>query len=101
MSGVLLGGIARGTGLPCPLVRQRPTGDHQPLFRADPLALDARLHPTPHHRDLYWPFLPVSHRQMPPRIGGEALPPLPHGVPRSPWATTTPLILAGRGVAGT
>src|SRR5712664_4115711 len=41
MSGVLLGGIARGTGLPCPLVRQRPTGDHQPLFRADPLALDA------------------------------------------------------------
>src|SRR5260370_29969399 len=58
MSGVLLGGIARGTGLPCPLVRQRPTGDHQPLFRAAPLALDARLHPTPHHLDLSWPFLP-------------------------------------------
>src|SRR4029450_3741692 len=76
MSGVLIGGIARGTGLPCPLVRQRPTGDHQPLFGADPLALDARLHPTPHHLDLYRPFLPVSHRQMPPRIGGKAFPPL-------------------------
>src|SRR6267378_5640405 len=98
MSGVLLGGIARGTGLPCPLVRQRPTGDHQPLFGADPLALDTRLHPTPHHRDLSWPFLPVSHRQMPPRIGGKALPPLRHGLPRSLGATTMPLILGWRGL---
>src|SRR4029453_19108313 len=81
MSGVLIGGIARGTGLPCPFVGQGPRGAPQPLFGADPLALDARLHPTPHHLDLYRPFLPLSPRQMPPRIGGKALSPPRHLFP--------------------
>src|SRR4029450_9418309 len=32
---VLLGSIPRGTGLPCPVVREEPTGDHQPLPRSE------------------------------------------------------------------
>src|SRR4029453_14159636 len=36
---VLLGGIPRGTGLPCPIVREGPPGDHQPLLGARAFAL--------------------------------------------------------------
>jgi len=71
VAGVLIGGIPRGTGLQCPVVRQGPTGDHQPLFRSGPFALDPRLHPAFDHLDLYRAFLPVSYRQVYPRIGRE------------------------------
>src|SRR5215467_15081852 len=43
---VLIGGIARGTGLQYPVVREGPTGDDQPLLRSRAFALQARLHPT-------------------------------------------------------
>src|SRR4029434_8882762 len=36
---VLLGGIPRGMGLPCPIVREGPPGDHQPLLRSRAFAL--------------------------------------------------------------
>src|SRR5215813_13447686 len=58
---VLLGGIARGTGLQYPVVREGPTGDDQPLLRSRAFALDPRLHPAPDHLDLHRPFLPVAH----------------------------------------
>src|SRR6476660_6172256 len=57
VAGVLIGGIARGTGLQRPVIRQRTTGDDQPLFRSDPFALDPRLHSALDHLDLHWPFL--------------------------------------------
>src|SRR5215467_10142115 len=56
---VLLGSIARGTGLQYPVVREGPTGDHQPLFRSRAFALDPRLHPAPDHLDRHWPFVAV------------------------------------------
>src|SRR5215831_9798833 len=43
---VLLGRIPRGTGLPCPGVREGPPGDHQPLLGSGPFALEPRLHPA-------------------------------------------------------
>src|SRR5215510_13720884 len=51
VAGVVLGGIARGTSLPRVLVRQRTTGDDQPLFRSDAFALHPRLHPACDHLD--------------------------------------------------
>src|SRR5262245_11128580 len=53
VAGVVIGGIAGGTSLPCVLVRQRTTGDNQPLFRSRPFALHPRLHPAPDHLDGY------------------------------------------------
>jgi hypothetical protein len=62
MLGVLIGGIARGTGLEGPVVRQGTTGDHQPLLGSWAFALDPRLHPAPHHLDGHIPSdLVVDH----------------------------------------
>src|SRR4029450_7843466 len=47
---VLLGGIPRGTGLPCPIVREGPPGDPQPLLGARAFALEPRLDPAPDQR---------------------------------------------------
>ena len=71
VAGVLIGGIPRGTGLQRPVVRQGTPGDHQPLLGSGAFALDPRLHPALDHLDLHRPFLPVSHRQVRPRIGRE------------------------------
>src|SRR5689334_2980896 len=45
VAGVLLGGIARGAGLRGTVVRERVSGDHQPLYGSGALALDPCLHP--------------------------------------------------------
>ena len=82
VAGVLIGGIARGTGLQGPVIRQRTAGDHQPLCRFDPFALNPCLHPALDQSDLHWPFLPVTHRQLYPRIGSEGLSPRCHRLPR-------------------
>src|SRR5262245_22659191 len=89
---VLLGGIARGTGLPYPVVREGPTGDYQPLLGARAFALDPRLYPAPDHLDRHWPFLAVSYRQMRPRMARECLAPLCHRLPWGFRAPSTPLI---------
>src|SRR5215468_2683826 len=79
---VLLGGIPRGTGLPYPVVRAGPPGDHQPLLGARAFALEPRLHPAPDQLDRHRPFLAVSYRHVRPRIARECLAPLRHRLPR-------------------
>src|SRR5207237_6923613 len=49
MPGVVIGGIARGAGLQRPVVRQGPTGDHQPLLASGALALHPCLYPALDH----------------------------------------------------
>src|SRR5262244_169535 len=49
--GVLLGGIRRCLPLQCALVRERTTGDHQPLLWSRVFALQARLHASLDHGD--------------------------------------------------
>src|SRR5215467_13327502 len=78
---VLIGGIARGTGLQYPVVREGPTGDHQPLLGSRAFALDLHL-----------PFLAVSYRQMCPRMARECLAPLCHRLPRGFRTPSTPVI---------
>ena len=80
---VLLGSIPRGTGLPCRIVREGPTGDHQPLLGARAFALEPCLYPAPDQRNRHRPFLAVSYRQVRPRIARECLAPLRHRLPRS------------------
>ena len=58
VAGILIGGIARGAGPQCAVVRERLPGDHQAFLGPDAFALDPRLHPAPDHLDLYRPFLP-------------------------------------------
>src|SRR5215831_12730936 len=43
VAGVVIGGLARGTSLQWALVRQRTTGDHQPLCGSGAFALPPRL----------------------------------------------------------
>src|SRR6266446_8765862 len=95
---VLLGGIPRGMGLPCPGVREGPPGDHQPLLRSRAFALEPCLHPAPDHLDLHQPFLAVPYRQVRPRIARECLAPLRHRLPRSLGGTSTPCIRGQRGL---
>ena len=59
---VLIGRIARGTGLQCPIVRQGTASDHEPLLGSGPFALNPRLHPAFDHLDGHGTFLAVSHR---------------------------------------
>src|SRR5215471_4421472 len=89
---VLIGGIARGTSLPYPVVREGPTGDYQPLLGSRAFALDPRLHPAPDQLDLHRPFLAVTYRQMRPRMAREGLAPLCHRLPRGFRVPSTPLI---------
>src|SRR5262252_2505867 len=89
---VLLGSIARGTGLQYPVVREGPTGDNQPLLRSRAFALQARLHPTPDQLDLHRPFLAVAYRHMCPCMARECLAPFCYRLPRSFRAPSTPLI---------
>src|SRR5262249_17576872 len=98
VAGILLGGIARGTGPPWAVVRERLPGDDQPFLGAGAFALDPRLHPAPDHLDLYWPFLPVSHRQVRPHLCVEALAPLRHRLPRRLGGTATSCIRGPRGL---
>src|SRR5215471_13577703 len=78
---VLLGGIPRGTGLPCRIVREGPTGDHQPLLGARAFALEPCLYPAPDQRNRHRPFLAVSYRHVRPRLARECLAPLRHRLP--------------------
>src|SRR5215831_16533082 len=48
---VLIGGIPGSTGFPCPVVREGPPGDHQPLLRSQAFALEPCLDPAPDQRD--------------------------------------------------
>src|SRR5215831_10004562 len=69
VAGVLISGIWRSLGLQHTRRRQGTTGDDEPLLGSSPFPLDPRLHPALDHLDLHWPFLPVTHRQMCPRVG--------------------------------
>src|SRR6266478_3600146 len=95
---VLLGSIPRGTGLPCPVVREGPTGDHQPLLGSRAFALEPCLHPAPDHRHRHRPFLAVSYHHVRPRIRIEVSAPLRHRLPRSLGGTSTPCVRGQRGL---
>src|SRR2546425_826238 len=97
---VLIGSIPRGTGLPCPVVREGPPGDDQPFLRSRAFALEPCLYPAPDHRHLHRPFLAVSYRQVRPRIARECLAPLRHRLPRSLGGASTPCIRGQRGLEG-
>src|SRR5215510_1410959 len=90
MPGVLISGIARGTGLPRAFVRKRTPGDHQPLLGSQAFALHPCLYPALDHLDVHRPFLPVTYRQMRPRVGRKGLPPRCYRLPRSLGATASP-----------
>src|SRR2546423_1820681 len=62
VTGILIGGIARGAGSQGALVRARLPGDHQPFLGSGAFALDPGLHPTPDHLDVHRPFFTVSYR---------------------------------------
>src|SRR5438309_8572933 len=93
---VLIGGISRGTGLPCPIIREGPPGDDQPLLRSRAFALEPCLYPVPDHRHLHRPFLSVSYGQVPPRIAMRGLGPLRHRLPRRLGWAATPCIRGPR-----
>src|SRR6266513_1876130 len=95
---VLIGGISRGTGLPCPIIREGPPGDDQPLLRSRAFALEPCLYPVPDHRHLHRPFLAVSYRHVRPRIARECLAPLRHRLPRRLGGASTPCIRGQRGL---
>src|SRR4030095_3516955 len=84
---VLIGSIARGTGLQGPLVCQGTTGDHEPLLGAGPFALNPCLHPAFDHLDGHGPFLAVSHREPPPGRRVEGFAPIRD---RLPWGFRSP-----------
>src|SRR5215471_2475899 len=107
VAGVLIRGIRRSLGLQYPRRRQGTTSDDEPLLGARPFTLEPRLHPALDYLDVHWPFLPVTHRQMRPRIGRKGLPPrcyrLPWGFgpPSAPWVLgQRGLQIAYRGGAG-
>src|SRR5215471_21019052 len=91
--GVVIGSITRGAWLQRAIVRQRTTGDHQPLCGSGAFALHPRLHPACDHLDGYWAFLTISHYQSPPGTGSEQLVPRRDRLPGGLWTTTTPWIL--------
>src|SRR6266702_8936457 len=68
---VLIGRIARGTGLQRPIVRQGTAGDHEPLLGSGPFVCNPRLHPAFDHLVCHGSFLAVSHREPPPGRRGE------------------------------
>src|SRR5262249_40767646 len=92
VAGVVIRGIARGTRLQRTIVRQRTTGDHQPLLGSGAFALHPCLHPACDHLDGYRTLLTVSHRQWPPGSRFERLAPSRHRVPGWLWTTTASLI---------
>src|SRR3989442_2557757 len=92
VAGVLIGGIWRGLGLQRPLVRQGPTGDQQPLLGSRAFALDPRLHAALDHLDGHRPFLPVSYRQVRPRLRIETLSPLRYRLPGRFGAPSTSVV---------
>src|SRR4029453_10766479 len=79
---VLIGSIARGTGLQGPLVCQGTTGDHEPLLGAGPFALNPCLHPACDHLDGHGTFLAVSYRSPPPGRRVEGFGPIRFSLPR-------------------
>src|SRR5262249_50659893 len=82
IAGILLTGLARGRCLQHTAVRERMTGDHQPLLRPGAFALQARLHPACDQLKLHWSFLAVAHRQPRPPIWLKGLPPGRDRLPR-------------------
>src|SRR4030095_15892111 len=100
VAGVLISGIRRSLGLQCTRRRQGTTGDDEPLLGSRPFPLDPRLHPALDHLDVHWPFLPVPHRQMCPRVGRKGLPPRCYRVPWGLGATAAPWVLGPRRLQG-
>src|SRR6266446_1243180 len=92
IAGVLIRGIPRGIGLHRPVLREGTTGDHQPLLGPCPFAFETSLDTSCEHLNLYWAFLPISHRQAYPLIGAERLAPGTHRLPGGLGATAAPLI---------
>src|SRR4029450_1318729 len=84
---VLIGGIARGTGLQGPLVCQGTTGDHEPLLGAGPFALNPCLHPAFDYLAGHGTFLAVSRREPPPGRRMEGCAPIRD---RLPWGFRSP-----------
>src|SRR5262249_48950500 len=97
-AGVLLGGSARGAGLPGAGVRERAPGAHQPLCGARAFALEPWLHPAPDQVELHPPLLAVWARPVGPRSARESLAPLCHRWPRGFRAPSTPYVLGQRGL---
>src|SRR4029450_5119446 len=85
VAGIVIRGIARGTRLHRALVRQRTTGNDQPLCGAGPFALHPRLHPACDHLDGHWALLTVSYPQSPPGCRIERLAPRRYRLPRCLW----------------
>src|SRR5215831_3246537 len=96
VAGVLISGIRRSLGLQCTRRRQGTTSDDEPLLGSRPFTLAPRLHPALDQLDVHWPFLPVPHRQMRPRIGRKGLPPRCYRLPRGFGATASPGVLGQR-----
>src|SRR2546427_6620248 len=97
VAGVVIRGIARGTRLQRTIVRQKTTGDDQPLLGSGAFALHRRLYPAFDHLDGYRTLLTVSHRQWPPGSRIERLAPRRHRLPGWLWTTTASLIRRWQG----
>src|SRR5262245_42417723 len=107
IASVLITGIPRCLRLPCAVVRERTTRDHQPFLGPCPFAFQPRLHPSGEHLDRNRAFLPVSHAHVGPSLYIACLTPRTYRLPGGFWSTPTPLIrrqrrlqVAYAGVAG-
>src|SRR5262249_49080574 len=81
IAGVLLAGLARGLCLQQTVVRERMTGDYQPLLGPGAFALQACLHAAGDQLDRHRTFLALAHRQPRPYIRLRGLLPRRHRVP--------------------
>ena len=97
--GVLIGGIARGPAPQEAVVREWLPSNHQPFLGSRTFALDPRLHPAPDYLNLHWPFFPIAHRHVRPRLRIEVSAPLRHRLPRVFRATATPGLHGQRGLS--
>src|SRR6266851_6477490 len=90
---VLFRGIRRGLSLQDAVVRERTTGDHEPLLGSRSFAFQTSLHAACDHLNPNRPFLAVSHGEPPPRSRVERCAPLRHRLPRGFRSSSAPLIL--------
>src|SRR6516165_4828252 len=92
IASVLLGGIRRALRLPRAGVRERTSGDHEPLVGSRAFAFEPCLHPADDHLDVHRPFLAIAHRQPPPCMRVEGFPPLCYRLPRGLRSSSTTLV---------
>src|SRR6266568_1533336 len=90
---VLIGSIARGTGLQRPIIRQGTAGDHQPLLGSGPFVSNPRLHPAFDHLDGHGTFLAASHHEPPPGRWMEGFAPIRDRLPRGFRSPSTTRVL--------